>query len=147
MKAIKNLKKKVKNAIYNWASNYYFKETKFRNNWDKTLQDAQTYGTYVEAGFENYKLPIYTPIECIYFALKEVYSDLMLLRITGIRVEYKSNNEILVHIHTERPGYIIGKCGKDIDKLTNLLTEYFGQQVKINIIEEKDLKHITYSFY
>ena len=57
--------------------------------------------------------------------------------IQGITMDYSNDNFIKVNIITERPGLIIGKNGKDINNLTENLTEYFGKKVDINLIEIK----------
>ena len=150
MKAIKNLKNKVKTALFNWSANYYQKEIKTHGKWSKTLNEcvSTSYSVSIKDGYENYKLSIYTPIECIYFAIKQVYGDLIMMRILGVSVDYISSpNEIIVHITAERPGMIIGFHGKDVDKLTEILTKEFGQTVKINIKEDKQLTNITYCNY
>lgn len=146
MKTIKNFKKKVSDFIYNWITNFYFKETRKRQYMDKEIGELQTHSIYVTKGYEKYKCSIFSPVECVYFALKEVYGNILSIRVTGITVEHKNKKEIWVNLHVERPGYIIGYHGKDIDKLTDVLTSRFGQKVKVNIVEDSSVKNVTYCY-
>ena len=40
----------------------------------------------------------------------------------------------VVSIHTARPGIIIGNKGEDIEKLKNKVSQFFGQEVALNIM-------------
>ena len=54
--------------------------------------------------------------------------------ISRILVE-RPHGKCKVVIHTARPGVVIGKKGADIGKMSKQLTEMFGSQVDINIVE------------
>lgn len=69
-----------------------------------------------------------------YFDEHDIYRSV--LEITDIQSKFKSN-EIIITITLGRPGLLIGKGGKDIDKLTKYLTRRFDKEVQIKIIESK----------
>ena len=61
-----------------------------------------------------------------------------LLNIHGIVVDTQQKEKIVVTIILHRPGLLIGKAGKDIDNIKDLLTSYFNKQVQIDIAEVKN---------
>ena len=79
----------------------------------------------------------YLLLNVFIFTLIKIYRRTPLLNIQGITMDYSNDDFIKVNITTERPGLIIGKGGKDIDNLTENLTEYFGKKVNVNLIETK----------
>ena len=98
--------------------------------------------------YEKCNRGIFNPLECIYFALLEVYENPSQLKIQGVRADYSSDpSKIIVHIHTSRPGLIIGFRGRDFDKLTSVLSRYFGKDTEIKLTEEKDLDQVFLSFF
>jgi small subunit ribosomal protein S3 len=56
---------------------------------------------------------------------------------TGIaQVEIsRQANEVLVNIHTSRPGVIIGRGGQRVDEMRNRLEQVTGKRVRLNILE------------
>jgi len=52
------------------------------------------------------------------------------------RVELERNaNQVLVTIHTAKPGIVIGRGGQKVDELRNELEKMSGRRVRVNIIE------------
>lgn len=49
----------------------------------------------------------------------------------------RGKTDITVFINTAKPGIIIGRAGKGIEELRNLLTKQFGKHLKIEIVEIK----------
>ena len=60
------------------------------------------------------------------------------MRIHGIDVETQDKNNITVTIRLNRPGLLIGKAGKDIDAVRDMLERYFNKTTKINLVEVKN---------
>jgi hypothetical protein len=60
-----------------------------------------------------------------------------LLNIHGIDVDTQQNEKIVVTIKLYRPGLLIGKAGKDIDTIQQMLWNYFNKKVRIDIVEVK----------
>ncbi|MDP2691841.1 MAG: 30S ribosomal protein S3 [Candidatus Gracilibacteria bacterium] len=56
--------------------------------------------------------------------------------ISKIEIE-RSNKNLIVTIHTAKPGIIIGKKGDSIDELKKKLSQKFGEHIEINIQEVK----------
>ena len=57
--------------------------------------------------------------------------------IASVLVERKKNR-CEVTIYTAKPGVIIGRGGEDIDKLRKKIAKLVGEEVYINIVEEKN---------
>jgi len=49
----------------------------------------------------------------------------------------RTNNQVIINIHSSKPGVIIGGQGKKIDELRTKLQKKFNNQFNINIIEVK----------
>lgn len=132
---MKKIKKKIENFIYKHIAKWYVKLTNKRHWNFKTLTDGYEY--FVTHKFRNCHYAITNPIECVYFALNEVYSGTN-VRVQGITMDYEESSDyIKVNILSERPGLVIGYHGRDIDNLTEILTNYFGKKVKVNVVEFK----------
>jgi small subunit ribosomal protein S3 len=59
-------------------------------------------------------------------------------------VETQDKNNITVTIRLNRPGLLIGKAGKDIDAVRDMLESYFNKGTKINIVEVKNDVNVPY---
>src|SRR3972149_4495176 len=52
------------------------------------------------------------------------------------RVELERNaNQVIVTIHTAKPGIVIGRGGQKVDELRSFLEKMNGRRVRVNIIE------------
>jgi predicted RNA-binding protein YlqC (UPF0109 family) len=75
-----------------------------------------------------------------YFGFRGVY----LMRIHGIDVDTQDANAITVTIRLNRPGLLIGRAGKDIDAVRDMLESYFNKSTKINLVEVKNDVNVPY---
>ena len=67
----------------------------------------------------------------------EFYSiNRAILEITDVKSKFTSK-KIIITITLYRPELLIGKQGKDIDKLTNYLSRRFIKEVQIKLIDSK----------
>lgn len=102
--------------------------------------------TYYGTPISDMKIGVYSPVLIVtktlehYFGFHSYYR----LEIHGIDVDTQKRDEetllveqIDVTIRLHRPGLLIGKAGKDIYAVEKLLSENFGKQVKIHIVEVK----------
>ena len=60
------------------------------------------------------------------------------LKIHGVDVDTQQKEQIDVTIRLHRPGLLIGRGGKCIDTVSELLSNNFGKTTKIYIVEVKD---------
>ena len=60
------------------------------------------------------------------------------MRIHGIDVDTQDANTITTTIKLNKPGCLIGKGGKDIDAVRDMLERYFNKATKIDIVEVKN---------
>ncbi len=47
----------------------------------------------------------------------------------------RTRDQVVVHLHTSRPGIIIGRKGQEIDRLKNDLEELTGRRMEVKIVE------------
>jgi small subunit ribosomal protein S3 len=61
--------------------------------------------------------------------------------ISKVEIERYPPNQVIVTIHTARPGIVIGRKGEQVTKLKNALQEMTGKKVKVEVaeIEKPDL--------
>ncbi len=57
-------------------------------------------------------------------------------QISKVEIE-RTRNEVVIYIHTARPGMVIGSRGADIEKLQEALEELIDRKVEIRVIEVK----------
>lgn len=93
------------------------------------------------------KIGVFSPVLVVTKTLEQYFGfeGYHRLKIHGVDVDTQKRDEetmlveqIDVTIRLHRPGLLIGKAGKDIYAVEKLLSENFGKQVKIHIIEVKD---------
>ena len=87
-------------------------------------------------GSKSKTLAIYSPLKTVYLCIEKVYNTANILQIHGINVDTQKDI-IDIKIFTKRPGILIGRGGKDIDKLTKEISLMFDKKVMIDIIEIK----------
>ncbi len=68
---------------------------------------------------------------------KYIEKNLKNASIASVLIERKKNRTD-VTINTAKPGVIIGRGGEDIEKLRNKIKKEIGEEVHINIVEEKN---------
>jgi len=97
----------------------------------------------------GFRLGILYPWQSKWYAGRKTYTSLLhedlsiRKRILGklsdaaiSRVELERNaNQVLVTIHTAKPGIVIGRGGQKVDELRNELEKMSGRRVRVNIIE------------
>ena len=92
------------------------------------------------------KIGVYSPVMIVTKTLEHYFgfSSYFRLEIHGIDVDTQKRDEktmlveqIDVTIRLHRPGLLIGRGGKDIDAVSELLSNNFGKTVKIHIVEVK----------
>ena len=57
--------------------------------------------------------------------------------ISKVLLKRKGNEQIVIDIHSSKPGIILGKAGETINKFRESLTKRFGKKFIVNIVEEK----------
>lgn len=132
MRKIKNY---VNNLIYKMIQKWYVRLSNKMNGNLIRLKDDYEY--MVNSKFRGCNIGVINSVECVYFALLQVYKRLSVIRLQGITVTH-NNDDIQVNIYTQRPGLVIGRGGRDIDELNLILKKYFNKPVKVNLIEIKD---------
>ncbi|MCL4153906.1 UNVERIFIED_CONTAM: hypothetical protein GTU68_013781 [Idotea baltica] len=84
-----------------------------------------------------------------WYASKKEYGDLLVedFKIRKfIKAEYKSaaiakieiertRDSVVVHLHSGRPGIIIGRKGQEIDRMKARLEDQFGRRMEVKIVE------------
>lgn len=112
--------------------------------------------TYYGNVISDMKIGVFSPVLVTTKTLEKYFGfeGYHRLRIHGIDVDTQKRDEetllveqIDVTIRLQRPGLLIGKAGKDIYAVENLLSENFGKQTKIHIVEVKgDINEPNYDF-
>lgn len=87
-------------------------------------------------GSKSKTLAIYSPLKTVYLCIEKVYNTANILQIHGINVDTQKDI-IDIKIFTKRTGILIGRGGRDIDKLTKEISLMFDKKVMIDIIEIK----------
>lgn len=121
-------------GILNWHRKRIYKY-EFGEVLDNKISDPY-YGTPIS----NLPIGVFCPAMVVYKMLEKYFGfqGCYHLNIHGIDVDTQDENEIGVTIKLHRPGLLIGRAGKDINGVTELLEKYFCKQVKINIVEVKN---------
>ncbi len=71
-------------------------------------------------------------------AIRKVISDKLGFRAAVARVDIeRSQNEMIITIHTAKPGVVIGRAGAGVEMLKSALTKIIKDPLKINIEEVK----------
>ena len=52
-------------------------------------------------------------------------------------IKRKGNEQIVVDIHSSKPGIILGKAGESINRFREALAKRFGKKFIVNVVEEK----------
>ena len=95
-----------------------------------------TYGTYVS----DVHIGIFSPLLVVTKTLEHYFGfeGYMRLRIHNIIIDTQKKNVISVIFVLRRPGLLIGKGGKDIDNIKELLEKAFNKSVVVSINEAKN---------
>ena len=66
---------------------------------------------------------------------KLINKDLANASVSKIEIERAATNQVLVKIHTARPGIVIGKSGEKVERLRAMLEARTRKRVRMDIIE------------
>lgn len=126
---------KFRKWIYDYEINEYL---------NRHISDPY-YGTCIS----NLRVGVYSPVLIVSKILEKHFGfrGYFNMHVHGIDVDTQQKDAIEVTIRLHRPGYLIGKGGKDIDAVTDMLEKYFCKWVRINIVEVKDDVNIPYCGY
>lgn len=96
--------------------------------------------TYYGNVISDMKIGVFSPVLVVTKTLEQHFGfeGYHRLRIHGVDVDTQKKDRIDVTIKLHRPGLLIGRGGKDIDAVSELLSNNFGKTVKIHIVEVKD---------
>lgn len=112
--------------IYNYEINEVLNGKLSDPYWGYTVSDLRV-------GVLSPVMIVYKMLEK-YFGFRGVY----LMRIHGIDVDTQDENTITVTIRLNRPGLLIGRGGKDIDAVRDMLERYFNKKTRIDIVEVRN---------
>ena len=103
------------------------------------------YGTRVS----NLRVGVYSPVLIVSKMLEKHFGfrGYFNMHVHGIDVDTQQEDAIEVTIRLNRTGYLIGKGGKDINAITDMLERYFCKRVRINIVEVSEDVNIPYYYY
>ena len=130
----------ILNRFRKWIYNYEFKK----------VLEYKICDPYYGTPISNLPIGVFCPAMVVYKILEKYFGfqGCYHLNIHGIDVDTQDENEIGVTIKLYRPGLLIGRAGKDIDDVTELLENYFCKQVKIHIVEvKKDVNRVEVDYY
>lgn len=124
---------KIHNRFLNMLRGYIRKQE------FKRLLDSKICDPYCGTPVSILPVGIYSPVNVVFKMLEQYFGFecCYRLHIHGIDVDTQDENVIGVSIRLYRPGLLIGKAGKDIYAIEDLLSDYFCKKVKINIVEVK----------
>lgn len=127
---------KIRKAIINKCRKIIYKY-EFNEVFNYTIED--TYYEYANDPFM--KVGVLSPAVIVTKMLEKYFGFEMYLRlrIHGIDVDTQNNEIYTVTISLNRPGLLIGKAGKDINAMEEMLGNYFGVKTRITIKEVKDV--------
>jgi predicted RNA-binding protein YlqC (UPF0109 family) len=103
------------------------------------------YGTRVS----NLRVGVFSPVLIVSKMLEKHFGfrGYFNMNVHAIDVDTQQDDAIEVTIKLHRPGYLIGKGGKDINAVTDMLERYFCKRVHINIVEVREDVNIPYYGY
>lgn len=124
---------KFRKCIYDYEINRYLNDN---------IRDPY-YGTVIS----DMKIGVFSPVLVATKTLEQYFGfeGYHRLRIHGVDVDTQQIDQINVTIRLYRPGLLIGKGGKDIDAVSELLSSNFGKTTNIHIVEVKNDINIPFS--
>lgn len=119
----------ILNKFRKWIYNYEINEML-----NPKIADISYYGC------SNLRIGVFSPVLIVSKIIEKHFGcyGYYLLNIHAIVVDTQQEDQIVVTIQLHRPGLLIGKAGKDIDTIKQMLWVYFNKKVQINILELKD---------
>lgn len=101
--------------------------------------ESCTYTYKTRHEYKPFNRAMLFPCSIVSMVLAEYFQRVDLLGIHSISVDTQSDEAVTVTITLARPGYLIGKGGKDIDAVMERLSELFGKETNIDIKEIHDV--------
>lgn len=127
-----------------------FREWIYRYEFNKVLSPKvkDIYDCCYDTSSADLRIGVFCPALVVSKILEKHFGfyGYYLLNIHGIDVDTQQN-EIVVTIKLYRPGLLIGKAGKDIDTIKQMLWNYFNKKVRIDIVEVKTDVNKVETFY
>ena len=127
-----------------------FREWIYRYEFNKVLSPKvkDIYDCCYDVSSADLRIGVFCPALVVSKILEKHFGfyGYYLLNIHGIDVDTQQN-EIVVTIKLYRPGLLIGKAGKDIDTIKQMLWNYFNKKVRIDIVEVKTDVNKVETFY
>ena len=115
---------------------FWFRK-KILNSFLNSKSCTYTYKTRHE--YKPFNRAMLFPCSVVSMVLAEYFQRVDLLGIHSISVDTQSDEAVTVTITLARPGLLIGKGGKDIDAVSERLSELFGKETNIDIKEINDV--------
>lgn len=96
--------------------------------------------TYYGTVISDMKIGVFSPVLVVTKTLEQYFGfeGYNRLKIHGVDVDTQQKDQIDVTIRLHRPGLLIGRGGKCIDAVSELLSNNFGKTTKIHIVEVRD---------
>lgn len=96
--------------------------------------------TYYGTVISDMKIGVFSPVLVVTKTLEKYFGfeGYNRLKIHGVDVDTQQKDQIDVTIRLHRPGLLIGRGGKCIDAVSELLSNNFGKTTKIHIVEVRD---------
>ena len=140
---IKDTYHKCRMCILDW-----FRKKIYNYEINEVLDSKISY-PYRRYTVSDLRVGVLCPVMIVYKMLEKHFGfrGVLFMLIHGIDVDTQDANTITVTIRLNRPGRLIGKGGKDIDAVRDMLERYFNKATKINIVEVKfDINNPTCCF-
>ena len=96
--------------------------------------------TYYGTVISDMKIGVFSPVLVVTKTLEKYFGfeGYNRLKIHSVDVDTQRKDQIDVTIRLHRPGLLIGRGGKCIDAVSELLSNNFGKTTKIHIVEVRD---------
>lgn len=100
--------------------------------------------TYYGTVISDMKIGVFSPVLVVTKTLEKHFGfeGYNRLKIHGVDVDTQKKDQIDVTIKLHRPGLLIGRGGKDINAVCELLSNNFGKTTEIHIVEVKNDNNI-----
>lgn len=132
----------IKESYFNFRDKFYNWLKRIVYKYEANLQDE-----YVKWDDYDYtmdrktvKYAIYNPVSTVTHEIELLFQkrnifNVGALGIMGIEIDTQDEDIVFVKIKTRHPGMMIGIGGENIIALTKRLTQLFGRQTEIKLIE------------
>ena len=134
---IKSFRRKIRKYFLNKCRDYIY-DYEMNEVLGVTLREAY-FGEYLIN--PDLKVGVLCPEMIVHKMLEKYFGfeKYLMLRIHGIDVDTKDEDKVTITIKLNRPGLLIGKAGKTLTAVKDMLGKYFEMPTDIRIIEVKEL--------